>query len=144
MLVDASLPAEDIAEEADDEIDEPIVNDKQIVGIPSYGLYWEREKVRWQGTATKLLGQQTPEARVVDFAEQVGVYVLHNNGRVLYVGRTVDSLLKRLAYHNNPSNHPSNRLSFRWNQFSGSASGTLMTFQMTSPAGLKPMPRQVG
>ena len=119
MLTDASLPDENIVEEPDEELDEPIVNDTRIVGISAYGLYWEREKVRWNGTATRLLGRQTPGAKSVDFAEQLGVYVLHNNQQNVYVGRTTrDSLQSRLVYHNNPSNHSSNQLSFRWKQFS--------------------------
>ena len=98
MLLDDSLSARDSAEEA--EIDEPIVNDTQIVGISAYGLYWERDKVRWNGPATELLGRQTPESEPVDFAKQQGLYVLHNNGRAAYVGMTTDSLSSRLDYHN--------------------------------------------
>ena len=139
MLVDGSLSAEDVVEEADDDIDGPIVNDERIVGISAYGLYWEREKVKWNGAATKLMGRQTPESDPVDFAEQIGVYLLHNNGRTLYVGRTTDRLRSRLVSHCNPSNSIANQLSFRWNQFSWFGFRDVGD----GSAGLKQMPQQI-
>ena len=51
----------------------------------------------------------------------------------------MDSLLKRLLYHCNPSNHISNQLSFRWNQFSWFGFRDVDDVS----ALLKPMPPQV-
>ena len=48
----------------------------------------------------------------MDFSEQVGVYLLHDRDRTIYVGRATDTLFARLKAHNG------DRLSGRWDRFS--------------------------
>ena len=94
----------------------------------AYGIYWERNKVNWQRRPTR--GQppkgESPEYRLpgenptfqegiwVCFANQVGIYLLHNGDRTVYVGRTASNdttnLFSRLRYH-----HEKKR---RWDKFS--------------------------
>jgi hypothetical protein len=75
-------------------------------------MYWNRDKVYWQ-TKPRIMGQQQPGAKRVDFCDQAGVYLLHDARSVVYVGRTTDQPLgKRLAQHTK------DRLNGRWNRFS--------------------------
>jgi HB1, ASXL, restriction endonuclease HTH domain len=79
--------------------------------INAFGMYWKRELVIWSNP--KLLGQQQPESTAVNFAEERGVYLLHDRREVVYVGRTTDRALgARLREHTN------DRLSGRWDRFS--------------------------
>lgn len=68
------------------------------------GMYWRRSWVNW----TQLAGSQS-----VDFAEQRGVYLLHDRREVVYVGRATKA---RLA--DRLKNHTRNRLNGRWDRFS--------------------------
>ena len=79
--------------------------------ITSFGMYWNREDVNWQHNP-QLLGSQHANADSVDFCDQIGVYILYNHNRVIYVGRSVESLGNRLYAHT------TDRLKGRWNQFS--------------------------
>lgn len=93
---------------AEDE-DEGIATDNATVSISAYGLYWERDKVEWDvsGQKIELLGQQNTAATPVNFADQQGVYLLHQMQTVTYVGRTTadnNGLFGRLKSHvKNPS-----------------------------------------
>ena len=78
--------------------------------LRAFGMYWERKQVNW--SSTKLLGRQGPAATEVNFAEQVGVYLLHDRDRVIYVGRATDTLFVRLKAHT------ADRLAGRWDRFS--------------------------
>lgn len=84
----------------------------QIVRVPAFGLYWEKSKVRWGRNSRGILGRQAAGSEAVDFSEQYGVYLLHKDRSVVYVGRTTDSLRQRLDLHNKDVKAP------RWNQFS--------------------------
>jgi hypothetical protein len=74
-------------------------------------MYWRREFVIWTRGA-RLLGQQTGGAINVNFADQKGVYLLHDRDRVIYVGRADDTLYSRVKAH------ATDRLSGRWDRFS--------------------------
>lgn len=78
--------------------------------LRAFGMFWQRELVFWPGT--KLLGRQGAGATAVNFAAQVGVYLLHDRERVIYVGRATDTLFARLKAHT------SDRLGGRWDRFS--------------------------
>ncbi len=83
--------------------------------VNAFGMFWERSKVLWGPQQPKILGQQQTGSQPVDFAEQKGVYLLHDSQGVLYVGRvTEQNLAKRL------SQHLSDRLAGRWTRFSWS------------------------
>jgi len=97
-------PIEDAEEEEIEEAPSGIIN--------AYGMYWRRDWVLW-GQTTKLLGQQQAGASQVDFANQKGVYLLHDEQRVVYAGRTTDQPLGRRLFQ-----HTFDRLSGRWSRFS--------------------------
>jgi hypothetical protein len=79
--------------------------------LRAFGMYWKRDAVIWRGKP-KLLGRQGLAATKVNFANQIGVYLLHDRDRVLYVGRATDSLVTRLLAHT------TDRLGGRWDRFS--------------------------
>ncbi len=79
--------------------------------LQAFGMFWQRDLVVWSGKP-KLLGKQGVGATDVNFANQIGVYLLHDRERVIYVGRATDSLFARLKAHT------SDRLSGRWDRFS--------------------------
>jgi hypothetical protein len=79
--------------------------------LRAFGMFWKRDLVMWSG-ASKLLGKQGASATDVNFAGQVGVYLLHDRERVIYVGRASDSLFDRLKAHT------IDRLGGRWDRFS--------------------------
>lgn len=85
--------------------------DPETGALKAFGMFWQRSSVMWGGKP-KLLGRQAPGASDVNFAEQVGVYLLHDRDRVIYVGRADSSLFSRL------SAHTIDRLSGRWDRFS--------------------------
>lgn len=96
------LPAEVVVEE-EDEPETGLIN--------AFGMYWFRERVAWE--KPKLLGQQQLGSTNVDFAEQRGVYLLHDRREVIYVGRTTDqAMCQRLRQHT------TDRLCGRWDRFS--------------------------
>jgi len=79
--------------------------------LTSFGMYWRRDLVVWTGNPG-LYGQQYRGANKVDFSRQKGVYLLHDNRDVVYVGCANQSLGERL------SDHVVDRLNGRWNRFS--------------------------
>lgn len=80
--------------------------------INAFGMFWARTNVLWSGNP-KILGQQQPGSQPVDFANQRGVYLLHDGRAVVYVGRTTEQPLGiRLRQH------ISDRLNGRWDRFS--------------------------
>jgi len=96
--------------------------------VNAFGMFWERSKVLWSSQQPSILGQQQIGSKPVDFAEQQGVYLLHDSQGVLYVGRVSEqNLAKRL------SQHTYDRLAGRWTRFSWfgvfpvQADGTLKT-----------------
>lgn len=80
--------------------------------IKAFGMYWRRNWVEWS-TKPSLMGQQFEGADSVNFADQTGVYLLHDGREVVYVGRTTE---KRIAAR--LSEHTRDRLNGRWDRFS--------------------------
>ena len=80
--------------------------------VQAFGMFWERLSVNWSSTKPKLLGRQNAASEAVDFSGQVGVYLLHDRERVIYVGRAGDTLGGRLKAHT------TDRLGGRWDRFS--------------------------
>ncbi|MFO1015011.1 MAG: hypothetical protein U1E50_14735 [Caulobacteraceae bacterium] len=66
----------------------------------------------WTGKHPRIFGRQGLGATDVDFSNQVGVYLLHDRDRVIYVGRATDTLASRLKAHT------TDRLGGRWDRFS--------------------------
>ncbi len=83
----------------------------QSGALRAFGMYWRRDHVVWR-SRPKILGRQAVGATAVDFAEQIGVYLLHDRERVIYVGRASDTLSARLVFHT------VDRLAGRWDRFS--------------------------
>lgn len=79
--------------------------------VQAMGMYWRADRVIWELTSPKILGQENERAEPVDFCNQIAVYLLHDRARVIYVGQT-NSLGERLRYHTN------HRLNERWDRFS--------------------------
>ena len=79
--------------------------------LRAFGMYWRREEVIWAGKP-RLFGRQGAGATEVNFSEQIGVYLLHDRDRVIYVGRAADTLFARLRAHT------TDRLGGRWDRFS--------------------------
>jgi hypothetical protein len=102
--------------------------------IKAFGMYWLLEKVSWS-IKPSILGQQQEGASTVNFADQVGVYLLYDGREVVYVGRTAE---KRLATR--LSEHTRDRLNGRWDRFSWfglrsvTSSGQLGDYELDSVA----------
>lgn len=82
--------------------------------VTSFGMFWRRDQVNWNHSGRlRLLGYQAGDTRKTDFTEQVGVYLLHDGARTIYVGRVSKPRMgPRLA------EHTKDRLSGRWDRFS--------------------------
>lgn len=96
-----SLPPEEVIEEN---------NSKSI--IHAFGMFWQREKVNWKNNP-KLFGIQQTGTTQVDFSAQNGIYLLHDNTEVVYVGRSIDRPLGTRLFE-----HTRDRLNGRWDRFS--------------------------
>lgn len=120
---------------------------KQITGkkksiIQNYGLFWCEKLVNWRGVkgdpcALYGAAEKKADADVVDFREQIGIYVLYANYRLVYVGQTEaiqDALLSRLRYHRKYD------LQGRWDMFSWF--GTRYVTQEGLSAPVANIPRQ--
>ena len=111
-------PAEDTLGDVEEELD--ATDATQNLAVAAYGLHWERSKVDWR--AGRILGYDPgfdidadPE-RAINFADQQGVYLLHNWQSVVYVGRTAaekNGLFQRLHQH-----HRKQVWSAKWERFS--------------------------
>ena len=88
-------------------------DDAESGSLEAFGVYWERGQVNWAGNP-RLFGRAHPKADRVNLADQIGVYLLYDEHRVVvYVGQaTQQSIWRRLAQHT------SDRLMGRWQRFS--------------------------
>lgn len=80
--------------------------------IQCLGMYWLRSNIVWT-TSASLLGQQQINAKSVNFCKQVGIYILYDRERVIYVGRTTERPMGQRLYE-----HTRDRLNARWDRFS--------------------------
>ena len=85
--------------------------EEEVGALGAFGMFWQRDSVLWPGKP-QLLGRQGAGATDINFAGQIGVYLLHDRERVIYVGRATDSLFARLKAHT------ADRLGGRWDRFS--------------------------
>lgn len=86
-------------------------SESETGALRAFGMFWRRENVVWRQKG-RLLGRQNVQAQPVDFAKQVGVYLLHDREKVIYVGRATDTVYTRLFAH------VSDRLEGRWDRLS--------------------------
>lgn len=85
--------------------------------VKAYGLFWARTVVNWNNG--ELWGRQTENSTLVNFADQIGIYLLHSWNEIVYVGQTnppkgESGLYRRLTNHHNDRE----RKSERWDSFS--------------------------
>lgn len=80
--------------------------------IQSFGMYWRANDISWKSNP-RILGQQQPGADNIDFSDQIGVYVLYDRDRVIYVGRTTDRGIGQRLFE-----HTKGRMNGRWDRFS--------------------------
>ena len=109
-----------LAKEAEEEEAEAEVasHDPGRLAIGAYGLYWARNQVNWEPSRGQLLGRQNDKADPVDFADQDGIYLLHNWGEISYVGQTFTEKSETGLYNRLRSHHRSPRKTDRWDSFS--------------------------
>lgn len=86
--------------------------------VTSFGIHWDRDAVEWKPQPCVLGEFQTEGAAktkltTVDFGGQRGLYLLHDDREVIYVGRTTKRNLGQRLYE-----HTRDRLQGRWNRFS--------------------------
>lgn len=86
--------------------------------IKNYGLMWRRDAVHWgrpgQRTRGVLEGRRSGE--IVDFHDQIGVYVLYDESRrPIYVGQAGQG---NARLYNRLNSHRKNHLAHRWQYFS--------------------------
>jgi len=103
------VPLKKLAEVAD-EAEETA---REMGLINAFGMFWDRNSVRWRASMPHLLGVQQSGSEPVNFTTQAGVYVLYDGSRIIYVGKAFDRRLGPRLF-----DHTRDRLSGRWNRFS--------------------------
>jgi|GEM_PF-1120651 len=90
---------------------EETIHDAERGTLCAFGMFWKRDLVSWSGKPT-MLGHMDASKPTINFARQMGVYLLQDGARTIYVGRATDSLYARLRAHT------VDRMAGRWNRFS--------------------------
>jgi hypothetical protein len=87
--------------------------------IRTFGQFWNPDAVAWgsrgAGNKGSLLGKAKVNKKTVevDFWDQVGIYILHDEFRTVYIGKAMDQPIgKRLR------DHLTDRFAGRWDMFS--------------------------
>ena len=88
-----------------------VQEEPQLGTLSAFGMFWKRSLVNWSGRSM-LLGRQSNNGPTVNFAQQIGLYLLQDGARTIYVGRAADSLYARLKAHT------TDRMAGRWCRFS--------------------------
>ena len=92
-------------------------SEDEDTALRAYGLQWNRNSVNWERTNGKLLGKQSAGISV-DFADQDGIYLLHNGGEIVYAGKTFTRNSRTGLYGRLRSHHRDIRKTGRWDSFS--------------------------
>lgn len=102
----AKSPSKSVAPQID-------TNKEKSTGlIQCLGMYWQSSHVNWKNRP-KIIGQETPKSDAIDFADQIGIYLLHDRDKVVYVGRVDEPRLGQRLFE-----HTTDRLNSRWDRFS--------------------------
>lgn len=100
----------------DANISQSIMADENIAEntdtINAFGMFWSRDLVLWKNNP-QMLGQQQLGAIPVDMSQQIGVYLLYDGRKVIYVGRSIERPIGQRLYE-----HTQDRLRARWDRFS--------------------------
>ena len=98
--------------------EEAAEDDSEIIKIAAFGLFWQRDLVDWD-TGKTLFGQQSKDAVKVDFADQDGLYFLHDGRReVMYIGKTFTPTARYGLFNRLKSHHDDPRKTVYWDSFS--------------------------
>lgn len=94
--------------------------DPQRLTVKAYGLHWDRTLVDWNPAKGLLWGQQDEQAKLVNFADQDGVYLLNSWNEIVYVGQTFTRKGEAGLYGRLKDHHMGRdkRKSDRWDTFS--------------------------
>ncbi len=66
--------------------------------LRNYGLKWKKADVDWSDNT--LYGKSKDTKKHFDFADQIGIYVLYDENKIVYIGQSVDSsIFTRLKDH---------------------------------------------
>ena len=100
---------------------ERAAQDATRLTVKAYGLYWSRSLVNWETSpnskSARLWGSAGGDW--VNFADQDGIYLLHNGNEIAYVGQSFTPLTDRAGlYSRLYSHHNDSRKSERWDTFS--------------------------
>jgi len=80
--------------------------------ILTSGFYWARNDVQWKNNPS-LWGKEQREAVPIDFASQIGIYLLHDGREVIYAGQAIKQPIAERLY-----DHTTDRHAGRWDRFS--------------------------
>lgn len=80
--------------------------------LKSFGEYWNPTTVAWEERQLHGVAKIRNKKRTIDFWNARGVYVLYSDFRAIYVGKSEDSIGKRLCAH------LTDRFAGRWDMFS--------------------------
>lgn len=87
------------------------------IRVEAFGLFWQRNLIDWDA-GPYLLGQQSKYAIEVDFADQDGLYILHDGREVMYVGKTFTPTADYGLYRRLKDHHEDPRKTVYWDAFS--------------------------
>jgi len=111
--------------------------------IKLYGEYWNPDAVEWgtrgAGNNGQLLGLLDGHGKkALDFWDSRGVYALHDDFRVVYIGQALDQPLgKRIR------DHLTDRLAGRWDMFSWYSLSTFREKNVRKPGQRQTTPADV-
>ena len=80
--------------------------------IKAFGMYWSRDLILWKNNP-RMYGAEQAGSTSIDFAGQIGIYMLHDGREVIYVGQAIDQTIMQRLYQ-----HTTDRLGGRWDRFS--------------------------
>ncbi len=101
--------------EAEAEADYESASDTDRLTVRAYGLFWERRRVNW-ASGSSLFGEAGGDR--VNFADQDGIYLLHNGNEITYVGQTRTQTATYGLYRRLQDHHKDRRKTDRWDTFS--------------------------
>lgn len=111
-LAPAGAPTVNSAPEAS-ATDDALEDAEEMGLINAFGMFWRRSEIDWSVRSPRLTGVQQSGSQEVDFGDQVGVYLLYDGNRVVYVGRVTHPRLGARLWE-----HTRDRLTGRWDRFS--------------------------
>lgn len=93
--------------------------------IRAYGLHWDRQQVEWTDNGSLLghQGERVDSLRLVDFWNQTGIYILHDEFGAYYVGQVDRQPLGRRLLQHTKDDHADRWERFFWFGFNAILTG---------------------